>query len=132
MPFARQTPWPRSPLPGALLALGLLAWPALARAELKVVGQGKDQRLAPEQFPAEHKDRLKLFEAKCSKCHNLDRPITALRTGLTPISQGKFDDAEIKAYVVKMMRKPNSGIEQNDAKEILLLLRFARTLATGG
>jgi hypothetical protein len=115
-----------------LLALGLLTWPAPADAELKVIGQGKEQRLAPEQFPAEHQERLKLFEAKCSKCHNLDRAITALRTGLTPISHGKFDDAEIKAYVVKMMRKPNSGIEQSDAKEIVLLLRFARTLATGG
>jgi hypothetical protein len=113
------------------LALALLALPALALAELKVTGQGKDQRLQPEQFPSEHQDRLKLFEAKCSKCHNLDRPITALRTGITPISHGKFEDAEIKAYVVKMMRKPNSGIEQSDAKEILILLRFARSLATG-
>jgi hypothetical protein len=114
------------------LALGLLLGPAVGRAELKVTGQGKEQRLAPEQFPSDYADRLKLFESKCSKCHNLDRPITALRTGVTPVSGGKFDDAEIKAYVVKMMRKPNSGIEQSDAKEILLLLRLARSLATGG
>jgi hypothetical protein len=121
----------RAALRGVMLALGLLAWPALGWAELKVTGAGKEQRLAPEQFPSDYQDRLKLFEAKCSKCHNLDRPIAALRTGITPISHGKFDDAEIKAYVVKMMRKPNSGIEQNDAKEILILLRFARSLASG-
>jgi hypothetical protein len=133
MSFARQPPSPsRAHLRRVLLALALLAWPALALAELKVTGQGKDLRLAPEQFPAEHQPRLKLFETKCSKCHNLERPIIALRTGVTPISHGKFEDAEIKAYVVKMMRKPNSGIEHEDAKEIVILLRFARTLAIGG
>jgi hypothetical protein len=127
MAFPRE----RRPRPATLALALLLLGPALARAELKVSGQGKDQRLAPEQFPADYQDRLKLFESKCSKCHNLDRPILALRTGITPISKGKFDEGEIKSYVVKMMRKPNSGIEQNDAKEILLLLRLARSLATG-
>jgi hypothetical protein len=103
-----------------------------AFAELKVTGSGKDARMSPEQFPAEHQDRLKLFEAKCGKCHDLDRPIIAVKTGKTPVSGGPFDDDGVKAYVTKMMRKPNSGVEQADAKEIIILLRFARTLAGGG
>ena len=112
------------------VALGLVLSlsSATALAELKVNGSGKDARLDPAQFPAEHHERLKLFEAKCGKCHDLDRPITALKTGKTPVSGGAFDDEGVKAYVTKMMRKPNSGVEQNDAKEIIILLRFARTL----
>jgi hypothetical protein len=116
---------------GATLGLCISLIGGVALAELKVNGSGKEARLAPDQFPAEHQDRLKLFEAKCGKCHDLDRPITAIKTGKTPISAGPFDDEGIKAYVTKMMRKPNSGVEQSDAKEIIILLRFARTLAGG-
>ena len=102
-----------------------------ALAELKTSGQGKDMKLAADQFGAEDQGRLKIFEARCGKCHNLDRPITALQTGKTPISSGPFDDEGIKAYVTKMMRKPNSGIEKDDAKEIIIFLRAARALAGG-
>jgi hypothetical protein len=118
-------------LSGAALGLFSALAAGTAFAELKVTGSGKDARMAPDQFPAEHQERLKLFEAKCGKCHDLDRPITAIKTGKTPISAGPFDDDGIKGYVTKMMRKPNSGVEQSDAKEIIILLRFARTLAGG-
>ena len=116
---------------GTGLGLALAVASGSAMAELKVTGSGKDARMAPDQFPAEHQERLKLFEAKCGKCHDLDRPITAVRTGKTPVSGGPFDDDGVKAYVTKMMRKPNSGVEQADAKEIIILLRFARTLVGG-
>ncbi len=114
----------------AALCLSVAA-AGLAQAELKVSGAGKDAKLDAAQFPAEQQDRLKIFEAKCGKCHDLDRPITAVKTGKTPISGGPFDEEGIKGYVTKMMRKPNSGIEQADAKEIIIFLRFARTLAGG-
>jgi hypothetical protein len=118
-------------LVGAALGLASTLVAGTALAELKVTGAGKEARMAPDQFPAEHQERLKLFEAKCGKCHDLDRPITAIKTGKTPISSSAFDDDGIKGYVTKMMRKPNSGVEQSDAKEIIILLRFARTLAGG-
>ena len=121
----------RTSLIGAGLCLAATMVSGIAFAELKVTGSGKEARMAPDQFPAEHQDRLKLFEAKCGKCHDLDRPITAIKTGKTPISGGPFDDDGVKAYVTKMMRKPNSGVEQADAKEIIILLRFARTRAGG-
>jgi hypothetical protein len=117
---------------GAGLCLATALTSGSAFAELKVTGTGKEARMAPDQFPAEHQERLKLFEAKCGKCHDLDRPITAIKTGKTPVSGGPFDDEGVKAYVTKMMRKPNSGVEQADAKEIIILLRFARSLAGGG
>jgi len=106
-----------------------LSGPALA--ELKTSGQGKDMKLVAEQFSADDQGRMKIFEARCGKCHNLDRPIVALQTGKTPISGGAFDDEGVKAYVTKMMRKPNSGIEKDDAKEIIIFLRAARALAGG-
>ena len=103
----------------------------MARAELKTTGAGKEQRLVPDQFPPDQQERLKLFESRCGKCHDLGRPITAIKSGLTPLSGGKFDEDGIKNYVTKMMRKPNSGVEAADAKEIILFLRFARSLAGG-
>src|SRR5205085_2205828 len=88
---------------GAGLCLAFTMTAGLAHAELKVTGSGKDARMAPDQFPADQQERLKLFEAKCGKCHDLDRPITAIKTGKTPISGGPFDDDGVKAYVTKMM-----------------------------
>jgi hypothetical protein len=114
-----------------LLAITLLGSAGVARAELKTTGTGKQQRLVAEQFPPDQQERLKVFEAHCGKCHDLARPINALKTGITPISGRVFDDEGIKAYVTKMMRKPNSGVDAADAKEIILFLRFARALAGG-
>jgi hypothetical protein len=58
----------------------------------------------------------------------MERPISALKTGVTPVSGGRFDEKGMKLYVVKMMRKPNSGITKQDAKVILEFLRYARAL----
>jgi hypothetical protein len=114
-----------------LVAIALLGSAGVARAELKTTGTGKQQRLVADQFPPDQQERMKVFEAHCGKCHDLARPITAIKTGITPITGSKFDDDGIKAYVTKMMRKPNSGVEAADAKEIILFLRFARSLAGG-
>jgi hypothetical protein len=114
----------------AVVAFSLL--PARSFAELKTAGKGKEQRLVAEQFPAEQKTRLALFEQRCSHCHELARPISALLTGLTPISSSVFDSDGVKTYVVKMMRKPNSGIDKEDAKELIAFLSFARQLAKAG
>ena len=116
----------------APLLCGLIALAtSTVSAELKVAGKGKDQRLAPAQFPADQATRLGLFEQRCARCHELARPISALVTGRTPISDSPFDGDGIKTYVVKMMRKPNSGIEKEDAKELITFLTFARQLAGG-
>ena len=100
-----------------------------AAAELKVVGKGKRQRLVRSQFTAEQRPRYDVFARKCTKCHAMARPITALRTGRTPVTDSRFDRAGIKRYVIKMMRKPNSGIGRHDAKAVLRFLVYARSLA---
>jgi hypothetical protein len=117
----------------ALVALSALVigltLPQVALAELKTSGKGKDQRLVTDDFPADQKERNTLFEARCGKCHELSRPISAVLTGRSPLSDSAFDGDLLKAYVLKMMRKANSGIEKDDARELIVFLLYARTRA---
>jgi len=94
-----------------------------------VRGEGKTQTLVREQFPPKEAAQFDIFQARCTQCHAMSRPISALQTGITPISRGSFDGDGIKNYVVKMMRKPKSGVTREDAKEILQFLQYARDLA---
>jgi hypothetical protein len=98
-------------------------------AELKLNGEGKTQTLVRDQFPPKVAAQYDLFQARCTQCHAMSRPISALTTGVTPISRGSFEADGIKEYVVKMMRKPRSGVSREDAKEILQFLQYARELA---
>lgn len=111
----------------AIACVGLTA--TSARAELKTKGEGKELKLDDAQFSGEHKARYEVFAKSCTKCHEMARPVSALLTGKTPISGETFDEKGIKTYVVKMMRKPNSGISRDDAKEVIDFLKHARSLA---
>lgn len=102
---------------------------APASAELATTGRGRAQRLVRDQFPPEQQVRYDLFAVKCTQCHAMSRPIAALTTGITPVSGGTFDEDGIKRYVVRMMRKPNSGVDRESAREIILFLMYARSLA---
>jgi hypothetical protein len=82
-----------------------------------------------DQFSPEMRARYDLFAVRCTRCHAMARPIAALTTGITPVTGGTFDDTGIQRYVVRMMRKPNSGIDRSTAREILLFLRYARGMA---
>ena len=103
-----------------------------AGSRLQTEGTGKHKVLVEAQFPADRKAQYGLFKEKCTQCHEMARPIAALETGITPVSHDSFDDAGIKKYVVKMMRKPNSGITKEDAKTLIDFLQYARELAKGG
>ena len=110
-------------------ALTLLLLPGLTAAELKTVGRGKEITLVREQFPPEYQARFDLFAKRCTRCHEMARPIVALQTGVTPISGGSFEAEGIKMYVIKMMQKLNSGLDREDAREIIPLLTYAREQA---
>ncbi len=116
--------------PGMALCLGaLVLLAAPGEAKLKVTGKGKAQKLVKTQFPADMQPRYDLFSDKCTQCHAMSRPISALVTGVTPVSGDSFQRGDIKRYVVKMMRKPNSGITRDDARQLLKFLIFARKKA---
>ncbi len=113
----------------ALVVLALIGVAGRGHAELRVQGVGKRQVLVRDQFPAALQPAFDVFARRCTRCHAMARPIAALQTGITPISGGTFETAGIKAYVVKMMRKPNSGIDKDEARMIIDLLRAARARA---
>lgn len=114
----------------AVLSLaGLTVGVSVAMAQLQTTGRGREMRLVREQFPQEHRPRYDLFAEKCTQCHAMARPISALQTGITPVTGGTFDEEGIRRYVVRMMRKPNSGIDRSDAREIILFLTYAREAA---
>jgi hypothetical protein len=64
-------------------------------------------------YPAPQQAAYKLFAAKCSKCHTLARPINTMM---------KRDEWE--RYVKRMMHKPNSGISDNQGKQIFDFLVY--------
>jgi cytochrome c5 len=65
------------------------------------------------KLPADQKPRYALFEQKCSKCHAASRATAA-----------KFGASEWKRYMKRMIRRPNAGISEPEADEILEFLKF--------
>ena len=97
-----------------------------AHAALTYVGKDSTAGFDASGFPADMKTTYKLMQTKCNnpKCHTMQYVQDAIRTGNAPISKGPFDKAAAKAYGVKMMRRPDSGIDKGEAKSIVELLYF--------
>ena len=64
-------------------------------------------------YPAPQQAAYKLFSTKCSKCHTIARPINTMMT-----------HDEWSRYVKRMMHKPNSGITDNQGKQIFEFLVY--------
>src|ERR1039457_6925814 len=67
-------------------------------------------------YPAPQQAAYKVFGTKCSKCHTIARPINTMM---------KRDEWE--RYVKRMMHKPNSGIGDNQGKQIFDFLVYDQT-----
>src|ERR1039458_8800291 len=67
-------------------------------------------------YPAPQQAAYKVFATKCSKCHTIARPINTLM---------KRDEWE--RYVKRMMHKPNSGINDNQGKQIFEFVVYDQT-----
>ena len=67
-------------------------------------------------YPPEMQKNYKLFSGKCSKCHTIARPINTTMTR-----------PEWERYVKRMMHKPNSGINENQGKQIFEFLMYDET-----
>jgi hypothetical protein len=66
------------------------------------------------QLPVEVRADYTLFARRCSKCHQLARPLNS----------GIHDDAMWADYVERMRRQPASGISRADTKPILRFLHY--------
>ena len=65
-------------------------------------------------LPVEVRPDYALFARRCSKCHQLARPL----------GSGVRDDATWADYVERMRRQPGSGITRADTKPILRFLHY--------
>lgn len=66
------------------------------------------------KYPAPIQERYKLFAKKCSQCHRLSRPIN---------SDYALPD-EWSRYVKRMMHKPDSNLDKDEAKQIYEFLSY--------
>jgi hypothetical protein len=64
------------------------------------------------ELPKDLEDDYRVFANNCSKCHGLERPLSA------PVT----DHGHWERYVARMMRTPGSGISAGEAPAILAFL----------
>ncbi len=93
----------------ALAALFLAAEPA-DKPDPRDFGPGT---IDISKYPAEHQKQYDMFAAKCAKCHPLARSVNA-----------RFNAAEWKRYMKRMIRRPNSGINEEQAASIYDFLKY--------
>jgi len=94
---------------GAALALSLLLG---QKADWDPRDDGPDT-LDTRSYPAEQQEHYRVFAVKCVKCHPLSRPINS-----------HFNAQEWKRYMKRMIRRPNSGVNEEQAAEIYDFLKF--------
>jgi len=104
------------------LLLVLVTTPSFAG--LKVVGSGDSMQLDPSGFPSTIKANYEVLRVKCVKCHTLERTIVAIKTGVAPISGQPFDRGAVKAYGIKMLRKPDSNMSKAEVKVCVDLMNY--------
>ncbi len=108
----------------------VLAWATVAPAlaELKVMGTGDHRTFDPTEFPPDIQEKHAVALTKCANpnanCHAFGRTVDAILTGIGPISHLPFDKEAAKLYGVKMMRKPESGMDKKETKAVVELLYY--------
>lgn len=94
----------------ALAGLALAAEPERAPPDPRDNGADK---IDVSSYPPEMQRRYAVFEKKCSKCHPAARPINS-----------RFNPAEWKRYMKRMVRRPNAGVTDEQADDIYEFLKF--------
>jgi len=89
---------------------------ALIAAALLVAACATTARdgLDANRLPADVRPDYAVFARRCSKCHQLARPL----------GSGIHDDALWADYVERMRRQPGSGISPADTRPILRFLHY--------
>ncbi|HTN54083.1 MAG TPA: hypothetical protein VML50_16870 [Anaeromyxobacter sp.] len=64
-------------------------------------------------YPAEQQREYMVYSIKCAKCHPLARSVNA-----------KYNAQDWKRYLKRMIRRPNSGINEEQAQAIYDFLKF--------
>ena len=101
------------------LILMMALMPLLLAAQQSNVVLPQDKgpdKIDVSAYPPPMQAAYKLFSTKCSKCHTIARPLNTMM---------KRDEWE--RYVKRMMHKPNSGINDNQGKQIFDFVVFDQT-----
>lgn len=105
-----------------LAALITLITATLADARVRVKGRGDKMNFDPESIDASFRPSFDLMTRKCVKCHTMERTVISVQTGRAPITGQPFNKQAVKAYGIKMLRKPNSDMNKQEIRDIVLLL----------
>jgi hypothetical protein len=105
------------------LLVSLLVY-SIAEARIKVVGRGAKMNFSTDGIPEMYKASFELMQVKCIKCHTMERTVIAIQTGRAPITGQPFNRQAIKAYGIKMLRKPNSDMNKKEIRDLVVLLNY--------
>ena len=94
----------------ALVALLVSAEPAPDKSDPRDSGP---DRVDVSRYPSAQQKQYDVYAAKCSKCHPLARSVNA-----------RFNATEWKRYMKRMIRRPNSGINEEQAALIYEFLKY--------
>jgi hypothetical protein len=97
---------------------------SVAEARVKVAGRGAKMNFSADSIPELYKPSFDLLQAKCVKCHTMERTVIAIQTGRAPITGQPFNKQAVKAYGIKMLRKPNSDMNKKEIRDIVVFLNF--------
>jgi hypothetical protein len=106
------------------MTLAMLIVAANADARVKTKGRGESMNFDPASIPVQYQTSFEMMSKKCVKCHTMERTVVAIQTGRAPITGQTFDRQSIKAYGIKMLRKPNSDLSKKEIKDVVVLLNY--------
>ncbi len=107
-----------------LAVLMVLSVYSIAEARVKVTGRGATMNFSAEGIPESYKQIFDLMLVKCIKCHTMERTVIAIQTGKAPITGQPFNKQAVKAYGIKMLRKPNSDMNKKEIRDVVMLLNY--------
>lgn len=107
-----------------LTSLICLCFAATADARVKVKGRGAAMNFDPASIPENFQASYAMMTKKCIKCHTMERTVIAVQTGRAPITGQTFDRQAVKAYGIKMLRKPNSDMNKQEIRDVVILLNY--------
>ena len=97
---------------------------SIVEARVKVAGRGAKMNFSIESIPDSYKPSFDVMLVKCIKCHTMERTVIAIQTGRAPITGQPFNKQAVKAYGIKMLRKPSSDMNKKEIRDVVVLLNF--------
>lgn len=108
----------------AVVVAGVLLLGTVAYAEVSVIGGKGFREFDPSGFPPGKKLSYKTMKARCTKCHNLDRVVQAIQSGIAPISWQPFDQNSAASYGARLMQKANKDMSDEEVRSVVDLMQW--------